>query len=257
MLRATVLFALAAIGSGLPAGTPARADDAAIPQTIVVFGARGKIGRMIVAEALDRGHSVIGVSRKPTKLRQKHEHFTAVEGDVTDRDSFRSLIEGADSIVISVGGNGKDNAPESSVQARAAATAVAVLGPMDRAPYLIQVGGATTMYGDREAMLANLPRPAKEGSSMYGVFFGHMVARDTYVASDIDWCVISPPLKILGWSPWRISSRERTGTYRTSTEGLVFNEDGDSEIYVADLAVAVVDELENRAFVRQQFTVGY
>jgi len=257
MLRATVLFVLTAVGFCLPAGIPARADGAATPQTIVVFGARGKIGRMIVVEALDRGHSVIGVSRKPKKLRQEHDNFTAVEGDVTDPDSFRSLIAGADSIVISVGGNGKDNAPESSVQARAAATAVAVLGSIDEAPYLVQVGGATTMYGDRDAMLANLPMPAKEGSSMYGVFFGHMVARDTYVASDIDWCVISPPLEILGWSPWRISSRKRTGTYRTSTEGLVFNEDGVSEIYVADLAVAVVDELENRAFVRQQFTVGY
>lgn len=257
MSRIIALLAVATLGLAIMAAVPAVADPAATPRTVVVFGARGKIGRMIVGEALDRGHAVIGVSRKPRKLRQKHENFTAVEGDVTDPDSFRAIVAGADVIVISVGGNGENNAPEASVQARAAKTAVDVLGSIENAPYVIQVGGATTMYGDKEAMLANLPMPAKEGSSMYGVFFGHMVARDTYVASDIDWCVISPPLKILGWSPWRISSRKRTGNYRTSTDGLVFNANGDSEIYVADLAVAVVDELENRAFVRQQFTVGY
>jgi len=257
MSRKRAILALAALGFGLMTGPLALADEGVAPPTIVVFGARGKIGRLIVGEALERGYVVVGVSRNPGKLREKHENFTAVEGDVTDPASFRAIVADADAIVISVGGNGPDNAPETSVQARAAATAVAVLGSLDDAPYVIQVGGATTMYGDKEAMLANLPMPAREGSSMYGVFFGHMVARDTYVASDIDWCVISPPLKIRGWSPWRISSRKRTGAYRTSTDGLVFDEDGRSEIYVADLAVAVVDEIENRAFVRQQFTVGY
>ena len=235
----------------------ADSEDGAKTQTIVVFGARGKIGRMIVAEALERGHKVIGVSRKPGKLKFESDNFSAQEGDVTDPESFRDLIEGVDSIAISVGGNGEGNLPELSVQARAARAAVDVLADTPNAPYVVQIGGATTMYGDKEAMLANLPMPAKEGSRMYGVFFGHRVALDVYEASDIAWSVVAPPLKILGWSPWRISSKKRTGEYRTSTTELLRNADGESEIYVADLAVAVVDELENRKFPQQRFTVGY
>lgn len=238
-------------------GAATAADDGARQQTILVYGARGKIGRMIVAEALERGHKVIGVSRKPGKLKFKSDNFSALKGDVTDPVSFRSAIEGVDSIVISVGGNGEGNAPEKSVQARAARTAVEVLADTPDAPRVIQIGGATTMHGDKEAMLANLPMPAKEGSRMYGIFFGHRVALDIYEASDIEWTVVVPPLDILGWSPWRISSKKRTGNYRSSTTELVRNASGESEIYVADLAVAVIDELENRKFGRQRFTVGY
>ncbi|MBT5559097.1 MAG: NAD(P)H-binding protein, partial [Proteobacteria bacterium] len=42
--------------------TPANAD------TIVIYGASGKIGSKIVTEALDREHKVIGVSRNPESL---------------------------------------------------------------------------------------------------------------------------------------------------------------------------------------------
>lgn len=49
----------------------------------------------------------------------------------------------------------------------------------------------------------------------------------------------------------------RQGTYRTGLERPVFNEEGRSIISVEDMAIAIVDELENPKHVRQRFTVGY
>ena len=57
------------------AGTYVYAD------TIVVYGATGKIGSKIVTEALDREHKVIGVSRNPKNLTIDHQNFSAVAGD--------------------------------------------------------------------------------------------------------------------------------------------------------------------------------
>ncbi|MYJ95676.1 MAG: NAD(P)H-binding protein, partial [Proteobacteria bacterium] len=57
-------------------------------QTIVVYGASGNIGGLIVNEALERGHAVIGVSRSPDRLTVEHANFTPVQGDVTDVESF-------------------------------------------------------------------------------------------------------------------------------------------------------------------------
>ena len=59
------------------------------PQTILVFGAGGKIGGLIVENALERGHRVVGVSRRPEKLTQNHENFSAVKGNVTDQALLR------------------------------------------------------------------------------------------------------------------------------------------------------------------------
>ena len=231
--------------------------SAAERQTVVIFGASGKIGGIIVVEALERGHKVVGISRNPAKLSVDNPNFSAAKGDVTDVESFKSVTQGADSVVISVQGNGEGNLPENSVHARAAKVATDALAQMKNAPYVIQVGGATTMLGGKEEMLKGLPFPAPEGSEMYGMFFGHLEALNTYRASDVDWTVITPPMNIEGWSPQGITNINRTGTYRTSTTELVKDAAGKNRVNVADLAVAVVDELEKRHFVRQRFTVGY
>ena len=51
--------------------------------------------------------------------------------------------------------------------------------------------------------------------------------------------------------------RKRTGKYRTGLDNPVFDDKGKSTISVDDLAVAVVDELENRKHSKERFTVAY
>lgn len=226
-------------------------------KTVVVFGASGKIGGLIVDEALRRGHKVVGISRNPDGVSKDSERFSVKKGDITDVDAFRSVTSGADAVIISVSGTGQDNAPENSVHARAAATAVAAFAGDESAPYVLQIGGASTMYETREAMTAQLPFAAPEGSRAHSMFFGHLVALETYRASGIEWTVLTPPFMIRGWTPKRLINTEGRGRYRTSTEGIILNEDGKrAEIMVADLALAAVDEIENQLFKRQRFTVA-
>ena len=228
-------------------------------QTIVVYGASGNIGGLIVDEALDRGHAVIGVSRSPDRLTVEHANFTPAQGDVTDVESFAAVTSGADAVVISVQGTPEgDFSPENSTHALAAITADAALVGTENAPYVLQIGGATTMLPTVEEMLANAPFPVSEGTPIYAMLIGHKVALDTYRASNIDWTVLTPPFNIMGWAPvGGISDTQRRGEYRTSTTDHVTDADGNNSIYVADLAAAAIDEVENRTFVRQRFTIGY
>lgn len=230
---------------------PARAER------IVVYGASGEIGGVIVSEALSRGDTVIGVSRDPSKLRVKDRNFSAVAGDVTDLASFKAVTQGADAVIISVSGSGKDNLPENSVIAQAAQITTHAFAGIPQSPYVIQIGGATTMYETREAMLAHLPFPAAPGSAAYGMFFGHLVALQTYRASNIRWTVLTPPMDIDGWSRDGKLVLKRTGKYRTSTSALVQDASGRNVVNIADLAVAAVDEAEQHRFVGQRFTIGY
>lgn len=226
-------------------------------ETIVVYGASGAIGGVIVKEALGRGDTVIGVSRDPAKLKLNDPHFRVVAGDVTDLASFKSVTTGADSVIISVDGAGKDNLPENTTHARAARIAVEAFSGVAKSPYVIQIGGATTMYETKDAMLAHLPFPAEPGSPAYAMIFGHLDALHTYRASSIRWTVLTPPLDIEGWKRDGAPSLNRTGKYRTSASVLVQDASGKSQVNIADLAVAAVDEAHNHRFVGQRFTVGY
>ncbi len=245
--------------SGSVASAEEHAATVLVPerQTIVIYGASGRIGGLIVTEALDRGHSVIGVSRSPEKFAINHPSFSAVKGDVTSVESFREVTDGADAVIISVQESYKGKTPETTVQARAASTVVAALSGVENAPYVLHFGGATSMFETREAVLENVPARSPEGSENYAKFLGHLVALQTFRAADIDWTVLTPPFEIDGWSSRGVTNTTRTGKYRTSTTELITNwRGGYAEIYIADLAVAAVDEIENRQFVRQRFTVA-
>ena len=64
--------------------------------------------------------------------------------------------------------------------------------------------------------------------------------------------MIAPAGGFGAWNPG-----ERTGTYRIGGDVIVTDADGESFISGADLAVAVLDEIENPQHVRGRFTVGY
>jgi putative NADH-flavin reductase len=224
-------------------------------ETIVVYGASGPIGGLIVKEALSRGDMVIGVSRDASKLKFENKNFKAVSGDVTDLASFKSITTGVDAVIISVGGVGKDNEPEHTPQAQAAKIAVQAFEGMSNSPHVIQIGGATTLYGTKEAMVAHLPFPP--GSVPYAMIMGHLDELQTYRASKIRWTVLTPPLKIEGHSVNAPPVAHRTGKYRTSTTGFVKDAHGESRVDIADLAVAAVDEAEHPHFIGERFTIGY
>lgn len=239
-----VLLLMAAMQSALAAGA-----------RIVVYGATGAIGGLITEEALRRGDTVVGVARDPSKLTISDPHYTAVAGDVTNLDSFKSITQGADAVIISVLDSGK-NAPENSVSAQAAKVAVEAYTGVAQSPRIIEIGAAPTMmYQTQQAILANVHLPA--GSPMYGIILGHLVALQTYRASHIRWTVLTPPSHIQGWTLGAPPQPHRTGKYRVSTTGLVTDAQGQSAIDVADLAVAAVDEAEHPRFEGKRFTVGY
>ena len=65
---------------------------------------------------------------------------------------------------------------------------------------------------------------------------------------NLDWTFLSPSALFF--------AGERTGKFRLGADQLLTNEKG-SSISFEDFAVAMVDELEKPAHMRQRFTVGY
>ena len=56
---------------------------------LIVFGSTGGIGRQVVGQALDAGHQVTAVARRPEMLGLQHERVRVVRGDALELASFQ------------------------------------------------------------------------------------------------------------------------------------------------------------------------
>ena len=70
---------------------------------LLVFGATGHTGRLVVREALARGHRVSAFARDPAKLDVVHDAVRIIRGDVADAAAVAHSIEGHDAVVSTLG----------------------------------------------------------------------------------------------------------------------------------------------------------
>ena len=70
---------------------------------ILVFGASGGTGREIVQQALDRGHEVTAVTRKPAKIKLTHKKLRVVRADVMDPYTVDAVMPYHDAVLIAIG----------------------------------------------------------------------------------------------------------------------------------------------------------
>ena len=57
--------------------------------------------------------------------------------------------------------------------------------------------------------------------------------------------------------PRDIDPGERTGKYRLGKGNMIMDSNGNSKISMEDYALALVDEIENKQFVKRQMSIGY
>ncbi|WP_225764629.1 NAD(P)-dependent oxidoreductase [Inquilinus sp. Marseille-Q2685] len=201
---------------------------------LALIGATGNVGSKILAEALNRGHEVTGIVRNPEKLPQ-HPNLTAKRGDVFDADGLAGLLAGHDAVISSVHYTASD--PALLLQAVKASGVKR---------YLV-VGGAGSLEVAPGVQLVDTPEfPAiyKEEASK-GRDYLNLLRGET----GLDWTFLSPSAVI--------APGERTGTFRLGGDQLLVGADGQSRISQEDYAIALIDELEKPAHIRQRFTVGY
>lgn len=214
---------------------------------VTLIGASGFVGTAILNELLQRGHRVTAVVRHPEKVK-KAENLTVVSANILDKDALSDAIIGQDA-VISAYNAGWTN-PNLYNEFIAGSKAIQATVKKAGIKRLIIVGGAGSLFINPNQQLvdtADFPTEWKPGA---------LAARD-YLnilkeERELDWTFLSPAMEM-----HQGTSGIRKGMYRTGLENPVFDADNRSIISVEDIAVAIVDELENPKHIRQRFTVAY
>jgi uncharacterized protein YbjT (DUF2867 family) len=96
--------------------------------TILVVGATGSIGRLVVAEALRQGHVVRALVRDEARARGLPSQASRAIGDLTRRESLAAAVEGLDAVVFTHGSSGDSKGAAESVDYGAVRNVLAALG---------------------------------------------------------------------------------------------------------------------------------
>ena len=201
---------------------------------IAVIGASGNAGSRITAELARRGHSVTAIARHPEKIAVQ-ANVTPTSGDVMDQAGLARLLAGHDAAISSVHFLASDPAK--------------LIGAAKESKvgrYLV-VGGAGSLEvapGVRLVTTSGFP-VAYKAEAEKGAAFLDLLRAET----ELNWTFLSPSALF--------TAGERTGKFRLGNDQLLTSADGKSSISFEDFAVALADEIERPAHIRQRFTVGY
>ncbi len=70
---------------------------------LLIIGATGGTGRELVRQALERGHQVTALARRPEKLALAHERLTIRRGNVLDPASLDAAVRGQEAVLSALG----------------------------------------------------------------------------------------------------------------------------------------------------------
>ena len=205
---------------------------------IVVFGAAGRIGKLVVDKALGHGHHVVAFIHS-TSLMQHSPELTSLSGDVRDFDAVSRAVAGADGVAFALS---EDSRAGKDIHEAGIANVVHAMAEHDVAK-LAAVSAAGAF--DRNSKLLSLTYRALVAVAMTSVYDDLEAMERRIMASDLDWTIVRP---------YCLSDGPATGDYRITLDGSLLAKA--SRISRADVAAVVVKALETDAFRRRSVVIA-
>jgi len=213
---------------------------------ITVLGGSGYAGAAIVAEAARRGHEVTAVSR--TKPEEQIPGVDYVAGSVLDAAVLDQVVPGRDVVISAL-------SPRGDMAGKVEGVVEELARRVDGTPTrLAHVGGASSLLTEPGGpRLWDVTKDHVPADVRPEVETGLQILDDFRSSPEtLDWFYVSPPEKFGSWVPAPVK-----GEYQLGGDVLLRDEAGESTISAADLAVAIVDEIEKPAHHRKRFTAAH
>ncbi|MGI5190699.1 NAD(P)-dependent oxidoreductase [Promicromonospora sp. CA-289599] len=196
---------------------------------IAVLGATGATGRHVVTAAVERGHDVIALTRRPGSFEPRPRLTETTWADLSDAPGLTRALAGADVVISTLGGANKG---PTTVCTDGIRTTVASMGEAGVSRLIVVSAHGVLDSHDRSlyslAAWAGVGEKLRDKESMEPVVTG----------SGLEWTLVRPPA---------LTDAAATGAYQVGTDLPIRLW---SSIGRADLAGFLVAEAESPRFVR-------
>ena len=211
---------------------------------ITVFGAAGSAGSRIVAEALSRGHQVTAVVRNVARFDQLSSQAEKRQGDASKIEDVISLSKGQDLVIAAT------RPPEGQEKELVAISQSLLAGLTQTGVRLIVMGGAGSLKVADKSDTLVVDDTRYVSPAWRDIAVACVAQYEVYKSNtQVNWSYLSPPAMLL--------PGERTAKFRLGKDELLVDQQGQSRVSVEDLAVAIIDEAEQKNFPQQRFTLAY
>lgn len=206
---------------------------------ILVLGASGGIGRLVVEQALGHGHDVTAFVRDPSRLDVKHERLTVFVGDATDAGAVRDAMAGTDAVISALGSCGERPVSVYSDGVANVIRAMTALGVQRLA--VVSSSGV----GAELSELSLTARAMRKMPNLRPVYEDMERMEGDVMLSDLDWTIVRPAA---------LTDGPFTGIYRV-VEGHTVPKG--SKVSRADVAALLLKAATGSRYVRRAIAVAY
>ncbi len=201
---------------------------------LAIFGATGRTGKILVAQALETGYEVVAFARKPSNLGIEHARLSVVQGDVQDAESVASAISGADAVLSVLGPTSNEPTYEVS---KGLANILATMEQHDVRRLVQSVGAGVGDPNDKPGLFDKFIKVVLKLASRH-VYEDMVRVNDLIRASDRDWTLVRVPM---------LTDEPPAGDLKVGYLGKSVG----SRVSRADMASFVLQQVEDDTYVGQ------
>lgn len=156
---------------------------------IVVFGANGKVGRLLVKKALDKNVEVVAFVHGKTDLASS-KNLKVVVGDIYNTADVEKVIQGTDAVISALGSWGT---PGKDVLATGMKNIIPAMQRYKIKRIISLTGTDAMVKGENQTMMSKLSRAG------FGVFAKKILLDSEnhiqlLLESQLDWTVVRSPV---------------------------------------------------------------
>jgi putative NADH-flavin reductase len=198
-------------------------------KNLIVFGATGGTGKLVVEQALEAGHKVTVIVRNPDAFDVQHQNLDVVKGDVFQPSTFDNALVGKDIVISCLGTQKREPTTVYSEGMRHISAAMHKAG-IQR---LICLSAGAVIVPPKSNIAMKFVIKNILQRVFKHLYSDMLVMEEMLKTSTLNWTVIRAP---------RLKNSKRTGQYRVAINAHL---DSPSSIARADLADYIVKHLED------------
>jgi putative NADH-flavin reductase len=202
---------------------------------LVVFGASGQTGRLLVQQALDRGHEVTAYVRKEGSFTDENPNLRVVVGELDNFTQLLEAITGADVCLSTLGGGSLSKRSSELTGGIENIVTVMEQTGVGRFIYLSSIGAGESRY-----FMGPLIRLFIVGILLRIPLADHTANEKHIHSGKLNWTFVRP----VG-----LSNGEKTGKYRHGSEFMKLT--GNSQISRADVAAFMLDQVTSETYIKK------